>query len=310
MSVLAQLAEGATIAVLRLRSLGDCVLTTPALRILKSALPGVRIAVVVEHRFADLFAGNPDVAEILEPSVAALRRCRPELCLNLHGGTRSISLTALSGARLRAGFAHFRGSGVYNLRIPTAQEILGVNRVVHTAEHLASAIFWLGAPRVPIPRAQLYPMSQSGLSDAGVRPAYAVLHPIAALLEKTWPAANFIELARRIQSDLGFRTVFIGGPDDDLRPFSEFKTIAGSSLEATKSLLSEAQLFIGNDSGPAHMAAAFGVPSVVLFGPSDPRIWAPWQVDAHVLQADPITGITIDEVISAASSLQSAKVSG
>src|SRR4051794_35279309 len=73
-SVLASLPEGATVALIRLRSLGDCVLTTPALRILKEARPDLRIGVLVEDRFGDIFAGNPDVSAILLPSLRALRR--------------------------------------------------------------------------------------------------------------------------------------------------------------------------------------------------------------------------------------------
>ncbi len=131
-------------------------LTTPALEILKRARPDLRLAVAVEDRFRDIFAGNPDIDEILPPSLAALRAWRPELCLNLHGGSRSTWMTALSGARFRAGFGHFRYRLVYNVRIPRAQEILGEERTVHTAEHLASAMFYLGAPGREIPRARLW----------------------------------------------------------------------------------------------------------------------------------------------------------
>jgi hypothetical protein len=56
-----------------------------------------------------------------------------------------MALTAASHARYRAGFQHFRAQWAYNLSIPRAQEILGEERAVHTAEHLASAMFWLGA---------------------------------------------------------------------------------------------------------------------------------------------------------------------
>ena len=70
-------------------------------------------------------------------------RCDLTFILNLHGGTRSLWLTLTSGARYRAGFAHHRFSFLYSQKIPTAQAILGVDRPVHTAEHLASAVFWL-----------------------------------------------------------------------------------------------------------------------------------------------------------------------
>src|SRR4051794_17488904 len=130
-NALEHLASGSRVAVIRLRSLGDCVLTTPALAILKQSRPDLQVAVVVEDRFAAVFEGSPDVQAILPPTVRALARWRPELCLNLHGGTRSMLLTAGSSARMRAGSAHFRGAGIYNVRIPTAQEILGVQRKVH-----------------------------------------------------------------------------------------------------------------------------------------------------------------------------------
>src|SRR3954467_6719688 len=144
-NALEHLAPGSRVAVIRLRSLGDCVLTTPALAILKQSRPDLQVAVAVENRFAAVYENNPDVQAILPPTVRALVQWRPELCLNLHGGTRSMLLTAGSAARVRAGFAHFRGSGIYHLRIPTAQEVLGIQRKVHTAEHLASAMFYLGA---------------------------------------------------------------------------------------------------------------------------------------------------------------------
>ena len=62
-----------------------------------------------------------------------------------------MALTTASLAKYRAGFRHFRGAALYNIKIPRAQEILGEERVVHTAEHLASAMFFLGAPTQEIP---------------------------------------------------------------------------------------------------------------------------------------------------------------
>ena len=297
MSILSGLPDRAAVAVVRLRSLGDCVLTTPALYILRSARPDLRVGVVVDERFAPVFARNPDIDEILPPSLKALRSFRPELCVNFHGGTRSLTLTVASGARLRVGFAHFRGAGTYNCRIPTAQEILATARTVHTAEHLASAVFWLGAPHMPVPRARLF------ASPPEPSAPYAVIHPLASTPQKTWPAAGFVQVAEELKNEHEIEPVFVAGPGDDLSAFSRFRTVLSSSLESTKSLISGACLFIGNDSGPAHIAAGFGVPVVALFGPSDPRIWAPWQVDSEVLQADPISAISADRVRAAAARL-------
>ena len=299
-SILQGLPPASPVALVRLRSLGDCVLTTPALQILKQARPDLHVAVVVEDRFRPLFAGNPDVDAILPPHLGALRSWRPRLCLNLHGGTRSAWMTALSGARHRAAFAHFRLRTAYNVRIPRAQEILGVERKVHTAEHLASAIFYLGAPAGEIPRARLVPDRPTLNAANGL----AVLHPAAATPEKTWPAAGFLEVANQLVR-CGLNPVFIGGAADDLSPFAGFRTIRGAPLGDIKNLLAGASLFIGNDSGPAHMAAAFGLPVVVIFGASDPEIWAPWRTPSEILTSpEGIAGVRPAQVLEAVARLR------
>jgi ADP-heptose:LPS heptosyltransferase len=294
-SVLERLPNQGRIAVVRIRSMGDCILTTPALAILKQARPDVHVAIVVEERFKAIFEVNPAVSEILGPDWRAVRRSAPDLCLNLHGGGSSARITALSGARFRAGFAHFRYSWIYNIKIPRTQEILGVEGKVHTAEHLASAMFYLGAPRVEIPRASLYaePAKVPG------RP-YAVIHPVAVAAEKTWPAERFAEVARYLEKSFELAPVFIGGSGESFSAFSGWRTIAGAPLGEIKSLLAGASLFVGNDSGPAHMAAAFGVPVVVIFGPSDPVVWAPWRTQGEVLRGrDDIASVTVNEVTGA-----------
>jgi len=257
------------------------VLTTPALDILKRCRPDLRIAVFVENRFREVFEGNPHLAEIHLPELSALRRFRPQLCLNFHGGTRSAWMTELSGARYRAGFGHYRQQFVYNVQIPRAQEILHVDRTVHTAEHLASAIFFLGAPVCEIPRAKLF---AAGYAPPTLESRSAVIHPVAATPEKTWAPANFLGVAAQLV-DSGITPVFTGSPEDDLTPFRQYRTLQ-SSLSALQSAMAAASLFVGNDSGPAHMAAAFGVPSVVVFGPSDPAIWGPWRTTGEVVAMD------------------------
>ena len=285
-SALECLPRGSRVAVLRLRSLGDCVLTTPALDILKRTRPDLRLAVAVEDRFRAVFEENPDLEQILPPELGALRTFRPTLCLNLHGGSRSAWMTALSGARYRAGFAHFRHRLVYNIRIPRAQEILGVDRVVHTAEHLASAMFYLGAPRVEIPRARLFPSEPPPLGSGPLFDGpthYAIVHPFAATPDKTWRTESFLAIADHLKQS-GLDPIFIGAAGDDLGPFRAFRT-ACEPLARIKQLLAAASVFVGNDSGPAHMAAAFGLPVVVIFGSSNPAIWGPWQTASEIVTA-------------------------
>ncbi len=298
MTVLEQLPEGSRVALIRLRSLGDCVLTTPAVALLKRARPDLEIAVVVENRFAEVFAGNPSVSQIFAPDWRALRHWKPSLCLNLHGGTRSQYLTALSAAKWRAGFAHHSTTLAYNVKIPRAQEIMGVRRRVHTAEHLASACFALGVPLCHVPRAQLF------AAESPVKERHAVLHPFASAPEKQWPAKRFTEVARYLKL-WNITPVFLAGPQDDATPYREHRALQGSLAEV-KAVLSNASLFIGNDSGPAHMAAAFGVPSLVLFSTSDPAIWEPWRTESEVIVArDGFADITVSRVVAGIERLRS-----
>ena len=299
-SVLECLPRGSRIAILRFRSLGDCVLTTPALDILKRCRGDLRVAVMVEDRFRAIFEDNPDVDEIPRPELASLRRWNPLLCLNLHGGVRSACLTAASGARYRAGFAHYRHQFVYNVRIPRAQQILGTERTVHTAEHLASAMFYLGAPVEEVPRARLVAWT----GQEACPTSHAVIHPVAATPAKTWRAEGFLTVAEHLKRT-GLEPIFIGGPGDDLSPFRAWRTVSGAPLAEIKSLLSTAALFVGNDSGPAHMAAAFGVPSVVIFGDSDSAVWGPWRTVSEVVTAPGgIHHVASDAVLAALNRLR------
>jgi ADP-heptose:LPS heptosyltransferase len=301
-NALQRLPPGSRVAIIRLRSLGDCVLTTPAIALLKNFRPDLSISVVVEDRFAPVFDGNPAIDAILPPSKLAIARWRPDLTLNLHGGSSSSQLTFASRAKHRAGFEHFRFRALYTIRVPRAQDILGVDRKVHTAEHLASAMFYLGVPAREIPRATLF------ASPAPGSPPYAVIHPKASTPEKTWPVENFRAIAEQLQEEWNLEPVFIAGPGESLDEFRPFRCLVGAHLEQVKTLLSGAALFLGNDSGPAHMAAAFGLPVVVLFGASDPVIWAPWKTESVVLTAGAIASIPVSEVLKAFATLSVGQV--
>lgn len=127
----------------------------------------------------------------------------------------------------------------------------------------------------------------------------AVIHAVAATPRKTWRANGFLAVAEHLRA-AGTEPVFIGAEEVELEPFRNFNTLAGAPLEEIKELLSSASLFIGNDSGPAHMAAAFGLPVVAIFGESDPAIWGPWRTAAEVVTSpEGISSVTTDQVLSA-----------
>lgn len=299
---LQRIETGSRVAIIRLRSLGDCVLSTSAIQLLKNFRPDLEIRVVVEARFSSIFG---DMAMV--PTASALRAFAPQLCLNLHGGTRSARLTLLSGARVRAGFEIFRPGWIYNTPIPTAQETMGITRRVHTAEHMASAMFYLGVPFAEVPRACV--PAAPGRSKCAPDAPYAVIHALAATPEKTWPSKGFLEVARHLEVSLGLQPVFIGGEGEDLSAFGAYRTVAGAPLDELAKLMRDAAFFVGNDSGPAHVAAAFGVPQVVVFAPSDAEIWSPWRTPSVVVKADgPIETVPAQRVISAIEEVRAQEV--
>src|SRR5262249_49375831 len=94
----------------------------------------------------------------------------------------------------------------------------------------------------------------------------------------------FVAVAEQLRSS-GLEPVFIGAAGDDLSAFSGFRKVQGAPLTEISSLLASASLFVGNDSGPAHMAAAAGLPVVVLFGASNPAIWGPWHTASQIVSS-------------------------
>ena len=303
-SLLPSLSSGARILLVRLRSIGDIILLTPALRLLKGWRPDLQLSVVVESRFRELLDGNPNVAEVLDPGVGAglakiasrvgeifqIRKRNFALCMNLHGGPTSRLLTRASGARWKVGFAHFRSPRLYDVLLPDARLILG-QPSVHTAEHQASAFFYLGLPRQEIPRAQLFVSAenlawwQEKKASLGIPPGrtYAILHPTALYATKQWPSENFARLGTYLEHDAGMIPVFSCGSGesavlDAVQQAAEarIRRLEGSSLGEFAAALSQCQLFVGNDSGPAHLAAALSRPVVVIFSSSSSAIWGPW----------------------------------
>ncbi len=291
--IVSDLPEGANVVVLRVRSLGDIVLSTPALSLLKQARPDLRITVVLADSFRGLLEGNPDVSrELIHGSgrfstfktLRAIRELKPALCLDLYGKTWTSRWTGLSGARFRAGFGHVRESFAYGIKIPRAQGILGraEDAPVHTAEHLASAMFHLGVPLTHVPRAKLHAGPQRR-----ERP-HAVLHVAALFATKEWPLDRFRAIGEFIEKRCGLEPVFVSAPGrgEMFAALGGFTCLDNLSLSELTSLIAGARLFVGNDSGPADVAAAFGVPTVAIFGSSDSRIWRPWRTVGAVVETE------------------------
>jgi heptosyltransferase III len=115
---------------------------------------------------------------------------------------------------------------------------------------------------------------------------FAIIHPFSGSTQKNWPLDNFHDLASRLE----IPTRFCAGPDDPLP-----NAIRIENLFDLACWLSTARVYIGNDSGISHLAAAVGVPTVANFLSTDPRIWAP-RGDHVIALENPSVDAVIDAV--------------
>lgn len=310
-SVLDRLSLGATVLVIRLRSLGDIVLATPALQLLRQRRSDVWITVAVDRALGPILQDNPVVDQVIPidhklpyQTIKKIRSLHPELCWNLHGGSSSAWMTLLSGAQFQVGYKHFSKRFVYNVRIPRAQEILQIDTAaaVHTAEHHAAGAFYLGADRGEIPASML--KSVDATDDA----PYAVLHVAASHETKRWPGSRFVELAHWLADTRLLEVRVIAGPGQEqlLDQFGDFEALPSLNVGEVAELIANASLFVGNDSGPAHIAAAYQLPTVVIFGDSDSKIWGPWKTPHAIVEARPIDSVSVKRVKRAVDQLMPA----
>jgi heptosyltransferase III len=293
--------------IVRLRSLGDLVLETPAIAAIHAWRPDLQMKVLAESRFAAVFEGNPAVSGVIfsagvNQTARELRRQRFPMVFNQHGGPRSALLTFASRSPNRIGWKGFQFSFLYNVLVPDATEFYG-KAVVHTVEHRMSQFYWTGLPRGPIPQAQVFPQPDAiervsdVLSRGGIERGtpYAVLQPGGRLPGMRWPVAKFSEIARWLRAEHGIASVVnLSSADNEIAP--AVRSVMGScaviadafNVRDLIALIAGARLFVGNDSGPAHLAAATSRPTVVIYGSTNPAQWHPWQTEHRALHTDAI----------------------
>ncbi len=308
------LPENSRVVFIRLRNLGEAVLDTANLRALKHFRPDLELTTVVERIFADLFLSDPEInvlpldrgpgerrSSILAriETVRKLRKGGFDAIVNLHGGPASAQLVAASGIKERAGVEHFRFGYVYNWRIPPAENILA-RKNLHTVESQFAGFRWLGLPGDEPAKTSLFVDEiRRGTAEAKLRAAgfrtnspYAILAPTNEFYTKRWIPERYATIGEKLFAR-GYQVVMTGAPTDEqraqlesVRALSRVPLIAVNNLDVGElvAVIAAARLFVGNDSGPAHIAAALNVPLVVLFGPASSVRWRPWAARAEVVQ--------------------------
>ncbi len=300
------------ILVVKLDHLGDVVLATPVLGALRERYPDAAIDVLVHPGSAVVVEHNPAVTRVLTyrsarftrpgTSVDGMSRLREiaragyDVIVELRGDGRTLLLPFLAGAIRRV------DRGTVRIRKSLRRRARGAHRPMHEVEVNLEVVRPLlgGAPAAERPRVEvragtaarasmLRKLEGRGISrDARI----VVIHPGAAWRPRAWRPERFGAVADWILGHYDAQVLLVGAEDErDIeeavrRSMSRdpVHALTGAlTLDELAALLAGAALFVGNDSGPAHLAAACGTPSIVLFGPQDPRRFGPWSERTVVL---------------------------
>ena len=289
------------VLVIRLRSIGDTVLTTPSLIALRRQLPEAEIDLLLEDWVAPLLDNFDAINNVLTvgdsaasrfASAREIRARRYDVVLNLHGGTTSTFLTFASGARHRVGYAHYQYAFLHNILVGSSADFWK-RPIVHSAEQHLALLGSVGIPVEDAPKTKLAvstgamdSIESKFVAGTGSRldeiGRFALMHPAAAFATKQWSAENFALAAEHLRTR-DIATIAVVGPKEraighELKAHSRepIHVLENLALPEITALASRASLFVGNDSGIAHMAAAVGTPSVVIFGSSNRDHWRPW----------------------------------
>ncbi|MGD9588497.1 MAG: glycosyltransferase family 9 protein [Pyrinomonadaceae bacterium] len=286
------------VLVVRLRSIGDTVLSTPSLIALRRFLPEAHIDVLLEDWVAPVLDGFDAIDRIIIAgktsaerigTIRELRRQRYDIAFNFHGGTTSGFLVFASGARHRIGYQEHRYSFLLSDRLSSSSEFWGREKT-HSAEQQLALLGFVGVPVEDRPRSRLAVTEKASSSlqvklnsiDFKMDGPFAVIHPLAAFASKQWAPGKFAEVINYLHG-LGIKAIAVGSKSeaDELEALrtlcrKPFWVSGDIDLPETTALLSNANLFVGNDSGIAHMAAAVGIPTVVIFGSMNRDHWYPW----------------------------------
>ncbi|MFH7600386.1 glycosyltransferase family 9 protein [Streptomyces racemochromogenes] len=266
-------------AVLRALGLGDLLTAVPALRALRTALPGHELVLAAPERLADAVRALGVVDRLLPaqapgrgvPATLAWSGPPPELAVDLHG----------CGPRTRLLLAGLRPRRLYVFAPPGTREWPGPRWRAdeHERDRWCRLLRWYGLHTDPDDLCLAAPAEPSPV------PGAAVLHPGADAAARRWPAERFAAVGRALARD-GHRVAVVAGRGEGplARRVAEYAGLGADAVlggerdlpfARLSAVIARARCVVAGDSGVAHLASALRTPSVVLFGPVAPRLWGP-----------------------------------
>lgn len=290
------------VLIVRLGALGDIVHAVPAAAALRTAFPGARIDWLVEakHRpFLDLVTVVDRIVVVGQPSIAGwteavrqLRQVRYDVALDFQGLLKSAVLARASGAARVIGFS------LWHLREKTArpfyseagsEEVGEPEHVIHKNLRLLRTV-GVTDDRVAFPLAAPESAALGSVRAAIGDGPFALVNPGAAWPNKRWPPDRFGAVAAFLRDIRGLASIVLWGPGEEALARAVVDASGGSarvapptSIADLLALAREASLMVCGDTGPLHIAAATGTPTVSIFGPTNPRRNGPWSSEDVVV---------------------------
>lgn len=284
---------------------GDAVMAIPALEAIRRARAGDEIAVLARPAVADLYMGQPFADRILryevrgihggwlgrERLIGALRKEEFGAAVLLQNAFEAAWLVWRAGIPQRIGYARDGRGPLLTLSVPVPRPGEIPKHESHYYLELLRRAGWIDAiPAIPPTRLSISDAARAG-AKAALRAAGAranawrcAIAPGASYgAAKCWPPERFAQLADRLVSECGADVLFFGTPEEKeiathIRSHMKFPAISligETSMRDLAALFASCSLFIGNDSGAMHVAAAAGLPVIGIFGPTDPEGTAP-----------------------------------
>jgi len=287
--------------IVRLGALGDIIHAVPAAAALRAAFPASRIDWLVDGRHRPMIdlVTVVDHAVVLERSslpgwmdvAGRMRQVRYDVAIDLQGLLKSALLARASGAARVLGFSiwHLREKTARPFYSETSRDEVPSGEPDHVIHKNLRLLRGLGVTETRI-RFPLAVVESRALNDVrtmlgGDRP-FALINPGAAWPNKRWPPERFGEVAAFLRDVRGLPSFVLWGPGEEGLAGAVVETSAGAARVAPPTGLSDllalsraATLMISGDTGPLHIAAAAGTPTVSLFGPTDPHRNGPWSPD-------------------------------
>jgi lipopolysaccharide heptosyltransferase I len=301
------------ILIVRLSAIGDVVRVLPALHSLRRKYPNAQIDWAVEAKSADVVEGHPSVDRTLvferpKNLFAAsksflsfcrqIRRNRYDIVLDFHGILKTGVITWFSGAEQRFGFARPRARELSYLF--TNRKALLPSPDLNRVEENLLLCDLLSPKRSPLDVTIYVPVEIQEDIDDYIESTFeggkriVAIHPPVERFEKQWPLAYYAELADLLLADGRFEVLLTWGPGqfkmvEEVRSQARRNPIIAPEITSLKHyawLVHRADLYVGGDTGPMHIAAAMGTPVVAIFGGTDPRKHAPYQRTCEVLRIE------------------------